>query len=184
MSAGRYKVVDQPLALPGKCYLTGAAGAASGPYIDTGQDIRGYGAVYYSAQAIEEMYRELMAYRGIDITLSLSEEQAGEKFNEGYENGYRDAQRKMEDFYRETILNDLARVVANRSAGLDPFAPAPDESEDVSEDAGKSEGSKSGTDRTSESDSATSGSAGRGRVSKRAGNDDATDPDDDLGIAI
>lgn len=183
MSAGRYKVVDQPLALPGSCYLTGAAGEASGPYIDSGQSIRGHGAVYFSAQAIEEMYRELKAHQGIDISKSLEETEREVAKAEGYAKGYVAGVDYVEDIFKEEILNDLARVVANRSAGLDPFAPASDESEDVPEDAGKPEGSESGSDGTSESNSPSSGSSGRSRVSKRASNVDAAD-DDDLGLVL
>lgn len=173
MSAGRFQVIGQPTALPGKCYLTGSAGAESGPYIDTGQSIRGYGAVVFSAPAIEEMHRELKLFQGVDPDVGLSEEQASEKFNEGYENGYRDAQRKMEEYYKETILNDLARVVSNRVAGLDPFAPSVDEPTNVPEDSGKPEGSKSGTDGTSESPAPTSSGKGRGGVSGSSDDDPA-----------
>lgn len=174
MSSGRYKVIGQPTALPGKCYLTGSAGADSGPYIDTGQSIRGYGAVVYSAQAVEEMYRELKAYQGIDISKDLTEEQALAKYNEGFTAGVEETRSIIMAEVEAAIYDDLDHILSNRRAGLDPFAAPVDESQNIPEDAGKSEGSESGTDGTSESATPAPSGKGRGRVSGSADDDSAS----------
>lgn len=164
----RFRASNIPVAKPGSCYITGRSSEEAGPYIDTGKNILGYGAVYLSRQAVEEMHDVLRAYQGkVGPNESEAEFFAKQKaelddtWNAGYAAGITDAKKEMREIF-DAMVNSLG------SNNSDPVTePVPSVVADSTESSGEPEGSEPGTGGSSGEDAP----APSGNKSKRVSDD-------------
>lgn len=153
----RFRASNIPVAKPGSCYITGRSSEEAGPYIDTGKNILGYGAVYISRQSIEEMHNVLRAYQGkVGPNESEAEFFAKQKaelddtWNAGYAAGFSDAKKEMRELF-DALVNSIGG--GDSSAVIEPLSSVLADSQ---ESSGEPEGSESGTDSPSGKDAPAS----------------------------
>jgi len=151
MTVNRFQVASVPTVLPGKCLVTGN-GATSGPFVDLGVNIKGYGRVYLQARVVEEMHREIRKYndQAEDFALRRDERVAQmirDARAEGYAMALKDIEGRVDAFATSLVPDLLSSGVA--PADLPDLSFLVPDSQDSDEVQSQSEGDKSG----SESDS-------------------------------
>ena len=178
MGKGRYTALAQPLAAPGQCFFSGEAGAAKGPYIDTGMHITRdnpkFGRVYLSRNAVTEMYRELQKFQdeNPDEKTAAKREQIEADLKEKYDAGYAAGFEACRDEMKATFY-----AVAN-ALGSSTDSATPDNLIDLLEDRKiddeGAEGSEPGSTSTPVGLDADSGNEDGGGVSGDSGDEDGS----------
>lgn len=149
----RFRASNIPVAKPGACYITGRSSETAGPYIDTGKNIPGYGAVYVSRQAVEEMFDTLRAFQGKvgpneseAEFFAKQEAEYNDAYNSGYAHGRTDFKNRMKELF-DALVNSLGSD--NSDSVIDTLSSVLADGTESSGEPGESEpvaGGSSGED--------------------------------------
>lgn len=185
-STARFKIVGQPALLPGKCAFSFGAGAAAGPYLDTGLNIRNHGQIYISKAVLEEMYWTMIKAHKNTVEIggqTLTEEQYDAARFPLLQQIANTPAFDPESFNSSLMtLKEISDglVSALGSATVVPTYPSPVDSPNDEDDAGTDEGNDGGADKTPEPTSPASKRNG----SKRVSGDNGDDPTNGIDLDI
>lgn len=138
---GRFVAMNKPKALPGCCFICRSAN--NGPFVDTGKNVRGMGAVYVCATCLTEMF-------GL-IEDSVATEHR--KYTQADINRAAQLASVHVAAYSTELVVDIEGAISGyrdrvKSAARDALLALVAESQGVQKDAGEPEGSSAGTDGT------------------------------------
>lgn len=171
MPVSRFPVSALPRTRPGACYVSGRSSESAGPYVDTGKDIPGFGAVLLSRQVVEEMHYEILKFSPPPET--ENEKSFREKIEEAEKRGYEKALAEIKEKFGEfssSFFTAFGLDLSDRDDDHPDFAVP----ELIESTSGSDEGEPGDEPSASESDGDDS-AASSGKVDRRVSGDSVND---------